>query len=246
MLGVFMALDLLLFFVFWEVGLVPMYFLINQWGGATRNYASLKFILYTMGGSLGLLLAIQMIGVVTGTFDLTVLISTWPGLQEATLLGAADRNGQSHCLLGFCDCLCDQGAGLAVPHLAAGCPHRSAHGRFDDPGGCAAQAGRLRLSAPGAAALPGAKRTSTPAGWRRWVRWRSSLGRWRPMGRRISSAWWPIPRSTTWALWCWASPRRPGRWAARIAWTPKLPSTVRCCKCSTTASPRPACSSWSA
>ena len=74
MLGVFMALDLLLFFVFWEVGLVPMYFLINQWGGANRNYASLKFILFTMAGSLGLLLAIQMIGVLAGTFDLPVLL----------------------------------------------------------------------------------------------------------------------------------------------------------------------------
>ncbi|HMD81823.1 MAG TPA: proton-conducting transporter membrane subunit, partial [Anaerolineales bacterium] len=42
MLGVFMALDLLIFFVFWEVGLVPMYFLINQWGSENRNYASLK------------------------------------------------------------------------------------------------------------------------------------------------------------------------------------------------------------
>ena len=87
MLGVFMALDLLLFFVFWEVGLVPMYFLINQWGGAKRNYASLKFILFTMGGSLGLLLATQAIGVVTKTYDLTVLFSTWPGLKEATLWG---------------------------------------------------------------------------------------------------------------------------------------------------------------
>ena len=87
MLGVFMALDLLLFFVFWEVGLVPMYFLINQWGGARRNYASLKFILFTMGGSLGLLLATQAMGVVTKTYDLTVLFSTWPGLQEATLWG---------------------------------------------------------------------------------------------------------------------------------------------------------------
>ena len=58
MLGVFLSLDLLLFFVFWEVGLVPMYFLINQWGGKNRNYASLKFILFTMGGSLGLLLAV--------------------------------------------------------------------------------------------------------------------------------------------------------------------------------------------
>ncbi len=81
MLGVFMSLDLLLFFVFWEVGLVPMYFLINQWGGEKRNYASLKFILYTMGGSLGLLLATQLIGVVAGTYDFQKLLSIWPGLE---------------------------------------------------------------------------------------------------------------------------------------------------------------------
>jgi NADH-quinone oxidoreductase subunit M len=88
MLGVFMALDLLIFFVFWEIGLIPMYFLIHQWGSErgeremwrgvrvqARNYASLKFLLYTMGGSLGLLLAIQMIGVVSGGFDLVALLS---------------------------------------------------------------------------------------------------------------------------------------------------------------------------
>lgn len=81
MLGVFMSLDLLLFFVFWEIGLVPMYFLINQWGGEKRNYASIKFILFTMGGSLGLLLATQMIGVVAGTYDLTKLLEIWPALD---------------------------------------------------------------------------------------------------------------------------------------------------------------------
>ncbi len=81
MLGVFLALDLLLFFVFWEIGLVPMYFLINQWGGTNRNYASLKFILYTIGGSLGLLLAIQLIGVLTGTFDLPELFVIWPQVE---------------------------------------------------------------------------------------------------------------------------------------------------------------------
>jgi NADH-quinone oxidoreductase subunit M len=78
MLGVFMALDLLIFFVFWEVGLVPMYFLINQWGSANRNYASLKFMIYTMGGSLGLLLAVQMLGVTFGTYDLLRLYELWP------------------------------------------------------------------------------------------------------------------------------------------------------------------------
>ena len=88
MLGVFMALDLLIFFVFWEVGLVPMYFLINQWGSANRNYASLKFMIYTMGGSLGLLLAIQLLGVLFGTFDLVTLYERWNSLgARETLLG---------------------------------------------------------------------------------------------------------------------------------------------------------------
>lgn len=86
MLGVFVSLDLLLFFVFWEIGLVPMYFLINQWGGENRNYASLKFILYTMAGSLGLLLSIQLIGVVAGSFDLPRVMEVWNNLQ-GTLLG---------------------------------------------------------------------------------------------------------------------------------------------------------------
>ena len=82
MLGVFMSLDLLIFFVFWEIGLVPMYFLINQWGSANRNYASLKFMIYTMGGSLGLLLAVQMLGVAFGTYDLTRLYELWPAAQS--------------------------------------------------------------------------------------------------------------------------------------------------------------------
>jgi NADH-quinone oxidoreductase subunit M len=99
MLGVFLALDLLIFFVFWEVGLVPMYFLINQWGsekgdremwkGAVvqaRNYASLKFMIYTMAGSLGLLMAIQLLGVLFQTYDLPTLTGKWTAL-EGTLLG---------------------------------------------------------------------------------------------------------------------------------------------------------------
>jgi NADH-quinone oxidoreductase subunit M len=96
MLGVFVSLDLLIFFVFYEVGLVPMYFLINQWGSAkgerklwggmtvsARTYASFKFMVYTVGASLGLLLAIQMIGAVTGTFDLIELYSVWQNADQA-------------------------------------------------------------------------------------------------------------------------------------------------------------------
>jgi NADH-quinone oxidoreductase subunit M len=85
MLGVFLAMDLLLFFVFWEIGLVPMYFLINQWGSANRDYASLKFMIYTMGGSLGLLLGIQMLGVVFGTFDLALITAQWNSYRQPLL-----------------------------------------------------------------------------------------------------------------------------------------------------------------
>ena len=99
MLGVFVAVDLLIFFVFWEIGLVPMYFLINQWGSEkdereiwkgvkvqSRNYASLKFIIFTMAGSLGLLLAIQLLGVLFKTYDLPTLTTQWNALQ-GTVLG---------------------------------------------------------------------------------------------------------------------------------------------------------------
>jgi len=90
MLGVFMALDLLIFFVFWEVGLVPMYFLINQWGSANKDYASLKFMIYTMGGSLGLLLAIQLLGVLFKNYDLTYIIQQWNGLNGADRFGTTN------------------------------------------------------------------------------------------------------------------------------------------------------------
>ncbi|HLE53477.1 MAG TPA: NADH-quinone oxidoreductase subunit M [Anaerolineales bacterium] len=98
MLGVFMSLDLLVFFVFWEIGLVPMYFLINQWGSekgerkiwggrkvSARAYASFKFMIYTMAGSLGLLLAIQLIGVIAGTFDMPVLFENIGPLQGSVM-----------------------------------------------------------------------------------------------------------------------------------------------------------------
>ncbi len=86
MLGVFVSLDLLLFFVFWEFGLVPMYFLINIWGSANRQYASVKFFIYTMAGSLGLLLSIQLMGLTMGTFDIPTLYTKWVALT-GTLIG---------------------------------------------------------------------------------------------------------------------------------------------------------------
>lgn len=96
-IGLFISLDLLVFFIFWEIGLVPMYFLINYWGGKDRQYASTKFFIYTMAGSLGLLLSIQLIGVIGGTFDIPTLLATFPkGLngagQALTLPFAGDLN----------------------------------------------------------------------------------------------------------------------------------------------------------
>src|SRR6185369_17195674 len=61
MLGVFMSLDFLLFFVFWEMVLVPMYFIIAIWGGPRRAYASIKFVIYTLIGSVLMLLGILML-----------------------------------------------------------------------------------------------------------------------------------------------------------------------------------------
>src|SRR4030042_505802 len=75
MVGVFVSLDLFLFYIFWEFSLVPMYFIIGMWGGPRRMYAALKFFLYTMAGSILMLLAILWLGINQGTFSVTELIS---------------------------------------------------------------------------------------------------------------------------------------------------------------------------
>jgi NADH-quinone oxidoreductase subunit M len=75
MVGVFLAQDLFLFYIFWEFTLVPMYFLIGIWGGPRRIYAAIKFFLYTMAGSLLMLLAILWLGINQGTFSVPELIA---------------------------------------------------------------------------------------------------------------------------------------------------------------------------
>jgi NADH-quinone oxidoreductase subunit M len=67
MLGVFVSLDLFLFYIFWEAMLIPMYFIIGIWGGSRRIYASIKFFLYTMSGSLLMLVAIIWLAVYAST-----------------------------------------------------------------------------------------------------------------------------------------------------------------------------------
>src|SRR5512145_1690903 len=70
MLGVFLAQDLVFFFVFWEFTLIPMYFLIGVWGGKRRQYAALKFFLFTMAGSIFMLLGIVWLGINAQSFSL--------------------------------------------------------------------------------------------------------------------------------------------------------------------------------
>src|SRR5207237_2529937 len=78
--GVFTAQDLLLFYVFWEAMLIPLYVLIGVWGGPGRVQATLKFVIYTMVGSLLMLASVVAYGLTVGTFDLTTPTgsnSTW-------------------------------------------------------------------------------------------------------------------------------------------------------------------------
>jgi NADH-quinone oxidoreductase subunit M len=74
MTGVFLAQDLFLFYIFWEFTLVPMYFLIGIWGGPRRVYAAIKFFLYTMAGSILMLVAILWLGIYGKTFSVPELI----------------------------------------------------------------------------------------------------------------------------------------------------------------------------
>jgi NADH-quinone oxidoreductase subunit M len=95
LLGTFLSMDLVLFYVFWEAVLVPMYFLIGLWGGPRRSYAAIKFILYTMAGSALMLVAIVVLYLQGGaqlgirTFDLLRLREVQVPLPlEAWLFGA--------------------------------------------------------------------------------------------------------------------------------------------------------------
>jgi hypothetical protein len=150
MMGVFCALDFFLFYVFWEVMLLPMYFLIGIWGGPRREYAAIKFFLYTLFGSVLMLLAILALYFSSEphTFDMTQLmaqasrygtkpLAIWPFAQWGW--------GFQHVIwmalfIGFRH----QDSGVPLSHVAARCPRRSAHGDLGHPRRRAAQDGHLR------------------------------------------------------------------------------------------------------
>ena len=161
MIGVFVALDLFLFYIFWELVLVPMYLIIGIWGGTNRIYATIKFVLYTLVGSLLMLVAILATaftyqaahgGAWAGAFDFETL-------QRVRRTGAFGGAFQFLAFARLLPRLRDQGPDVPVPHLAARRPRRGADGGLGDPGRRAAQARRLRLHPVRPAAVPGRGRT---------------------------------------------------------------------------------------
>lgn len=88
MLGVFMIQDLIVFYIFWEITLVPMYFLIGIWGSDNRIYAAVKFFLYTMAGSILMLIAILYVGNAADTFVLPEIINQ---IQAGTLVWGTEN-----------------------------------------------------------------------------------------------------------------------------------------------------------
>ena len=82
-MGVFMALDFILFFLMWELEMVPMFFLISIWGSGRKEYSAMKFLIFTFLGSAFMLVGILVVFFSTGTFDMTALPEA---LQGATLI----------------------------------------------------------------------------------------------------------------------------------------------------------------
>ncbi len=130
MLGAFVALDLFLFYVFWELMLVPMYVMIGVWGGVEPIKAALKFFLYTMVGSMLMLAAILYLvwthQQLTGYVD----ASTTSALQRVVL----PAHAQLLCFCGLRARVLHQGADVPGAHVAAGRARGGADRRLDHPG----------------------------------------------------------------------------------------------------------------
>ncbi len=103
LMGVFVSMDLMVFFLFYELSLVPIYFLIDQWGGKNRKYAATKFMIYSIGGTLGMLLATQLIGWTAGTFSIQELSQIWPGFDgvDGAFLGISVGTVKALAFIGF-------------------------------------------------------------------------------------------------------------------------------------------------
>ena len=136
--GVFLSFDLFLLFVFYEIAIVPKYFLIAIWGSTRREYAAMKLAIYSFAGSamvlIGLLAAYATAGSHSTGLDRAGPRRP-PGQLSDVVLPAGLRR------------LCDSGRHVALPHLGAHRPRRRAHRRLHAAGRRGDEAGRLRLPA---------------------------------------------------------------------------------------------------
>ena len=167
MIGVFCALDLVLFYVFFEGGLIPMFLIIGVWGGKRRVYASFKFFLYTLLGSVLMLLAIMAMYWQAGTTDIPTLLTHHVPGRDADLAVAR--------LLRL---LRGEDADVAGPHLAARRACRGADRRLGHPGRDPPEDGRLRLPALLAADVPARLAPTSRRSSSRCRSSRSSTPRW--------------------------------------------------------------------
>ena len=158
MIGVFSALDALLFYVFWEAMLIPMFIIIGVWGGPRRVYATIKFFLYTFLGSVFML--VSLIYLYLQTCDAGQCSYAIADFQRLPL--GAERADAD--LLRVPGRVRGQGADVAGAHLVAGRARRGADRRLGDPGGDHAEDGRLRLPALLAADHAGRQRRRS-TGW---------------------------------------------------------------------------------
>ena len=180
-LGALLAYDLFLFYVFWEVMLVPMYLLIGIWGGERRIYAAVKFFLYTMAGCLLMLVAILWMA---WTFQ-ELNGGVWSFAYADLLRLDLPRAPADLAVRRLRPRLRHQGADVPAPHLAARRPRRGAHRRLGDPGRHPAEARHLRLPAlRHRRSSPHASEAARPLLLALSRRSASSTARWSPGCRR--------------------------------------------------------------
>ena len=147
MLGAFISLDLFLFYIFWELMLIPMYFIIGIWGGKTED----------LRGSQVLHLYHGRLAAHAGRSDLPVLLGIKAGFRLSASWSLLPETRPGHPDLAV-PCLCTllrhQGPHVPAPHLVAACPYRGSDRRIGDPGRHHAENGNLRLCQIRHAALP--------------------------------------------------------------------------------------------
>ena len=125
MLGTLLAFDLFLFYVFWELMLIPMYLIIGIWGGERRIYAAVKFFLFTMAGSLLMLVAILWLA-----WTYRGLAGAWSFAYEDLLRLELPVQRAALAVRRLRARLRHQGADVPAPHLAAGRARRGADRRL--------------------------------------------------------------------------------------------------------------------